>query len=110
MKTVLLAPLDPVHDNAVKLLKRRLDEAGYQALTMPPGTTVEEVVEKALAVHPAAILVSRTLGYKVAETLGQLVDLAEASGLRETTRLGVGGMAITKETGEIGRASCRERV
>lgn len=103
MKTVLLAPLDPVHDNAVKLLKRRLDEAGYQALTMPPGTTVEEVVEKALAVHPAAILVSRTLGYKVAETLGQLVDLAEASGLRETTRLGVGGMAITKETGaELG--------
>ncbi len=103
MKTVLLAPLDPVHDNAVKLLKRRLDEAGYQALTMPPGTTVEEVVEKALVVHPAAILVSRTLGYKVAETLGQLVDLAEASGLRETTRLGVGGMAITKETGaELG--------
>jgi methanogenic corrinoid protein MtbC1 len=103
MKTVLLAPLDPVHDNAIKLLKRRLDEAGYEAHAMRPGTREEEVIEKALEMRPAAILVSRTLGYKVAETLGRLVDLAEASGLRETTRLGVGGMAITRETGaELG--------
>jgi len=103
MSRVLLAPLDPVHDNAVKLLKRKLSEAGHEATAMPPGTTVEEVIELALQEHPDAILVSRTLGYKVAETLGQLVDLAEAAGLRETTRLGVGGMAITKETGaELG--------
>jgi methylmalonyl-CoA mutase cobalamin-binding subunit len=103
MKKVLLAPLDPVHDNAIKLIKRRLTEAGYEAVSMPPGTTEEEVVELALREHPAVILVSRTLGYKVAETLGHLVDLSEASGLREETRLGVGGMAITKETGaELG--------
>lgn len=102
-KKVLLAPLDPVHDNAIKLLKRRLDEAGFNAVSMRPGTTVEEVIEAALVEPPAAILVSRTLGYKVAETLGQLIDLAEASGLRETTRIGVGGMAITKEVGaELG--------
>lgn len=97
MKTILLAPLDPVHDNAVKLLKRRLQEAGYEAVSMPPGTREEEVIEKALQLRPAAILISRTLGYRVAETLGRLVDLAEATGLRETTRLGVGGMAITRE-------------
>ena len=103
MSTVLLAPLDPVHDNAVKLIKRKLEEAGHCGLIMPPGTTVEEVIELALRERPAAILVSRTLGYKVGETLGRLVDLAEASGLRECTRLGVGGMAITRETGaELG--------
>jgi len=103
MKTVLLAPLDPVHDNAIKLLKRKLVDKGYNAISMPPGTTVEEVIEKALEEKPVAILVSRTLGYKVAETLGRLVDLAEAAGLREATRLGVGGMAITREAGaELG--------
>jgi methylmalonyl-CoA mutase cobalamin-binding subunit len=103
MTRVLIVPLDPVHDNAVKLLKRRLADAGFETYTMPPGTQEEEVIQKALEIHPSAILVSRTLGYKVAETLGRLVDLAEASGLRETTRLGVGGMAITKEIGaELG--------
>jgi methylmalonyl-CoA mutase cobalamin-binding subunit len=103
MKKVLLAPLDPVHDNAIKLLKRKLIEAGYEAVTMPPGTTEDEVIERALEEKPDVLLVSRTLGYKVAETLGRLVDLAEAAGLRETTRLGVGGMAITKELGaELG--------
>jgi methylmalonyl-CoA mutase cobalamin-binding subunit len=103
VKTVLLAPLDPVHDNAIKLLRRKLEDAGYTAVSMPPGTTEDEVVEKALTLHPDAILVSRTLGYKVAETLGRLVDLAEAAGLRENTRLGVGGMAITREVGaELG--------
>ncbi|HZW04218.1 MAG TPA: hypothetical protein VFF68_09845, partial [Anaerolineaceae bacterium] len=50
-----------------------------------------------------ALLVSRTLGYQVAEILGRLVDLAEAAGLRQSTRLGVGGMAITREAGaELG--------
>jgi methylmalonyl-CoA mutase cobalamin-binding subunit len=103
MTKVLLAPLDPVHDNAIKLIKRKLEAAGLTALSMPPGTREEEVIELALQEKPAAILISRTLGYKVAETLGHLVDLAEASGLRESTRLGVGGMAITRELGaELG--------
>lgn len=103
MSKVLLAPLDPVHDNAVKLLKRKLAEAGHEAISMPPGTTEEELIERALTEHPDVILVSRTLGYQVAEILGHLVDLAEASGLRESTRIGVGGMAITRETGaELG--------
>lgn len=107
MKTVLLAPLDPVHDNAVKLIKRKLIEAGYQAVSMPPGSTPAEVIQQGLALKPAAILVSRTLGYKVAEILGQLVDMAEAAGLRDNTRLGVGGMAITREIGtELGFDGC----
>jgi methylmalonyl-CoA mutase cobalamin-binding subunit len=107
MTTVLLAPLDPVHDNAIKLLRRKLEAAGYTALTMPPGVSEEEVIALALQERPAAILVSRTLGYKVAETLGHLVDLAEAAGLRPNTRLGVGGMAITQETGaELGFDGC----
>ncbi len=103
MKTIILAPLDPVHDNAVKLIKRKLTELGYDAIAMRPGTTVEEVIQLAQEIHPAAVLVSRTLGYKVAETLGRLVDLAEAAGVREYARFGVGGMAITRETGaELG--------
>jgi len=107
MNKILLAPLDPVHDNAVKILKRKLGEIGYEAIAMRPGTTPEEVIEKALQERPDAILVSRTLGYKVGETLGRLVDLAEASGLRETTRLGIGGMAITREIGaELGFDGC----
>lgn len=107
MKTVLLAPLDPVHDNAIKLLKRKLNEAGYDAVSMPPGTSPEEVVQKSLELHPAVILVSRTLGYKVAEILSHLVDLAEATGIREQTRLGVGGMALTKEAAaELGFDAC----
>ena len=107
MTKILLAPLDPVHDNAIKILKRRLNEAGYEATSMPPGTTPAEVIEQALLERPAVILVSRTLGYQVAETLGQLVDLAEAAGLRETTRLGIGGMAITREIGaELGFDGC----
>jgi methylmalonyl-CoA mutase cobalamin-binding subunit len=107
MKTVLLAPLDPVHDNAIKLLQRKLSEAGYQAVSMPPGTTPEEVVQKALILHPQVILVSRTLGYKVGEILGHLVDLADAAGIRDHTRLGIGGMAITKEIGvELGFDGC----
>jgi methylmalonyl-CoA mutase cobalamin-binding subunit len=107
MTSVLLAPLDPVHDNAIKLIKRKLIEAGYDAVSMPPGTTPEEVIQKALELKPAAILVSRTLGYKVAEILCSLVDLAEAAGLRNTTRIGVGGMAITKEIGtELGFDGC----
>lgn len=107
MKTVLLAPLDPVHDNAIKLIQRRLAEAGYEAISMPPGTTPEEVVQKALVHNADTILVSRTLGYKVGEILSQLVDLAEAAGVRDQTRLGVGGMAITKEIGtELGFDGC----
>ena len=107
MKTVLLAPLDPVHDNAIKLLKRKLSEAGYEAVSMPPGTSPEEVIQKALTLRPAVILVSRTLGYKVAEILSHLVDLAEAAGIRDHTRIGVGGMAITKEIGaELGFDGC----
>ncbi len=103
MKTVILAPLDPVHDNAVKLIRRKLSTLGYDAIAMRPGTTVEEVIQLAQEKRPAAVLVSRTLGYKVAETLSRLVDLAEAAGVREHTRFGVGGMALTKEVGaELG--------
>ena len=103
MKKVLLSPLDPVHDNAVKLIQRKLRDRDYATILMPPGTTVEEIVDTAIHEKPDAILISRTLGYQVAETLGRLVDLAEAAGIRETTRIGVGGMAITREVGaELG--------
>ena len=62
MSKILLAPLDPVHDNAIKILKRKLSERGYEATAMRPGTTPEEVVERALQERPAAILVSRDPG------------------------------------------------
>ncbi|HHX24035.1 MAG TPA: cobalamin-binding protein, partial [Thermoanaerobacterales bacterium] len=43
------------------------------------------------------VLVSRTLGYGVAEILGKFVDLAEAANIRDTVKIGIGGMAIRPE-------------
>lgn len=73
-KRVLLAPLDPVHDIGLKMIKRGLEQAGHETILLPPDYSVEEVVQ-AIAKHKAStVLISRTLGYGVAELLAKFVD------------------------------------
>lgn len=96
-KKVLLVPLDPVHDIGLKLIKKGLDEAGHETRLLPPDLPLEEVVKAAVETKADTILVSRTLGYGVAEILARFVDTIEAAGIRDRVVLGLGGMAIRPE-------------
>ncbi len=96
-KRVLLSPLDPVHDIGLKMIKNALDEAGHTTFLLPPDVTPGEIVEEALDKKAEVILLSRTLGYGVAELLGRFVDLIEGAGIRHQVQLGIGGMAIKPE-------------
>lgn len=96
-KRVLLSPIDPVHDIGLKMIKRGLEEAGHDAILLPPDLNPEEIVQEALNRKVDVVLLSRTLGYGVAELLSKFVDLAEATGLREKVKIGIGGMAIRRE-------------
>jgi len=96
-KKILLVPLDPVHDVALKIINRRLKDRGHETILMPPDIPIEEVISQALKVKPDIILISRTLGYGVAELLGRFIDLAEASGIRSKAKIVIGGKAIKPE-------------
>ncbi|MDT8902012.1 cobalamin B12-binding domain-containing protein [Anaeroselena agilis] len=97
MSRVLLAPLDPVHDIGLKMVARGLEQAGHETVLLPPDLTPEEIVSQALGQGAGTLLVSRTLGYGVAELLARFIDLADAAGLRAKTRIGIGGMAVRRE-------------
>ncbi len=94
---ILLVPLDPVHDIGLKLIARGLSEANYETTLLPPDLTTEEIIEQLIRIQPSVLLLSRTLGYDVAEKLAQLVDMADAAGVRDKIKIGVGGMAIRPE-------------
>lgn len=96
-KKVLLVPLDPVHDVALKIINRRLKERGHKTLLLPPDISIEEIVDQASKVKPDIIMISRTLGYGVAEVLSKLIDLLEVVGIREKTKIVIGGKAIKPE-------------
>ncbi|MFZ7102820.1 MAG: cobalamin B12-binding domain-containing protein [Peptococcaceae bacterium] len=96
-KKVLLSPLDPVHDIGLKMIKRGLEEAGISTVLLPPDTPLEEIIRICLDDNFDTLLLSRTLGYGVAELLARFVDLADASGLRDRVKIGIGGMAIRPE-------------
>ncbi len=97
MSKVLLAPLDPVHDIGLKMIARGLGQAGHETVLLPPDLTPEEIVRQTLEQGAETLLVSRTLGYGVAELLARFIDLADAAGLRAKTRIGIGGMAVRRE-------------
>jgi len=100
---ILMAPLDPVHDIGLKIIKRNLEENGYQTILLPPDYQQEEIIKIALENDVGAILISRTLGYGVAEILSRFADLVEAAGLREKVKLAIGGMCVRPELAqEIG--------
>jgi len=96
-KKVLLAPLDPVHDVGLKMIRRGLVEAGHETVLLAPDLSVGEVIQAAFRHGVDTILLSRTLGYGVAEILAGFIDLADAAGLRDRVRIAVGGMAVTRE-------------
>ena len=92
--TVMLAPLDPVHDIGLKMMAQGLAQAGEETLLLPPDLTAEEIIQQVME-HPVeTLLLSRTLGYGIEELLARFIDLADAAGIREKTRIGIGGMAI----------------
>lgn len=97
MKRVLLAPLDPVHDIGLKMMARGLAEAGHDTLLLAPDLAPEEIIEQVVKHQADTLLIGRTLGYGVAELLARFVDLADAAGIRETVKIGIGGMAIRPE-------------
>ncbi len=96
-KKILLAPLDPVHDIGLKIMNRALKENGYETILLPPDYQPEEIIKSALENKVGAVLVSRTLGYGVAELLSKFIDQAEAVGLREHVKIAIGGMGIRVE-------------
>lgn len=94
---VMLIPLDPVHDVGLKMIRRGLDEKGFETILLPPDLPVDEVIQEIVNSEVATVLVSRTLGYGVAEVLAGFVDLLDAAGIRERVKVGIGGMAIRPE-------------
>lgn len=96
-KRVLLSPIDPVHDIGIKMVRNALAEAGHETFLLPPDLPAQEIVEQAIKKDVDFILLSRTLGYKIAEVLGEFVDLVEGAGLRPKVKLAIGGMAIKAE-------------
>lgn len=97
MSRVLLAPLDPVHDIGLKMIARGLQQAGHEVVLLPPDLPPEDIIEQTVRQQAGTLLISRTLGYGVAELLARFIDLADASGVRENTNIGIGGMAIRRE-------------
>ncbi len=96
-KNILLAPFDPVHDIGLKMVRQALESAGHRTTLLPPDYAAEEIIQAALEMPADVVMISRTLGYGVAELLSRFIDLADAAGLRERARLVIGGMAIRPE-------------
>jgi methylmalonyl-CoA mutase cobalamin-binding subunit len=104
---ILLAPFDPVHDVGLKLIKRKLDDREHRTILLPPDVFAEEVVDSIKLHQPDAVLIGRTVGYDTATLLGNLMNLIKAKGLRDKTRIGIGGMAVTAEMGaQLGYDAC----
>ncbi|KUK86008.1 MAG: Cobalamin B12-binding domain protein [candidate division TA06 bacterium 34_109] len=96
-KKVLLIPLDPVHDVALKIINRKLKDRGHQTILLPPDLPLEEIISRASEINVDYILVSRTLGYGVAELLSKFIDMLDAAKIRDKARIVLGGKAITPQ-------------
>src|SRR5208282_3611990 len=94
---ILLAPLDPVHDAGLKLIKRKLEALGYQCVLLPPDITVEEIGEAALKEKVDMIFVGRTVGYGVEQLFRRVRHVLTVQGVFGKVRVAIGGMAVTDE-------------
>ena len=62
-----------------------------------------KIVDQASKVKPDIIMISRTLGYVVAEVLSKLIDLLEVVGIIDRAKIVIGGKAIKpKLAAELG--------
>ena len=95
--SILLVPFDPVHDLGIRMINNNLIESGHQTVVLPPDFPIEEIVKRASEKQFDYILVSRTMGYNVAELLARLVDQLDAAGIREKSKIIIGGKAVTSE-------------
>lgn len=96
-KKILCVPLDPVHDVGIKIIKSELDKNGHQTELLSPDLSPEAIVKIAANGNYDFILVSRTLGYGVAEMLARFIDMLDAAGVREKSKIVIGGKPITPE-------------
>lgn len=96
-KKILCVPFDPVHDVGIKIIKSELDKNGHQTELLSPDLTPEAIVKIAAKGDYDFILVSRTLGYGVAEMLARFIDMLDAAGVREKSKIVIGGKPITPE-------------
>lgn len=94
---ILLAPLDPVHDAGLKLIKRKLEAFGYECVLLPPDITVEEIGENAIQEKVDVIFISRTVGYGVEQLFRRVKQVLTQQGLFDKVRIAIGGMAVTDE-------------
>jgi methylmalonyl-CoA mutase cobalamin-binding subunit len=103
-KTILLVPLDPVHDFGLRLIGQALDKAGHNTVLLPPDRSIEEAAKTIAAMEKCdLVMVSRTISYGAPEILARFIDLLEAMGLRKRTKVIVGGMGIDiKLAAELG--------
>ena len=96
-RRLLCVPLDPVHDVGIKIIRDALSRRGHEAELLSPDLPMEAIVSRAVSGRYDFILVSRTLGYGVAELLGRFVDMLDAAGVRKSARIVIGGKAVTPE-------------
>lgn len=96
-KKILCVPLDPVHDVGIKIINNELKKRGYTTELLPPDLPQESIVKIASQGNYDFILVSRTIGYGVAEMLARFVDMLDAAGVREKSKIIIGGKPITPE-------------
>lgn len=96
-KKILCVPLDPVHDVGIKLIRNQLSQHGHDTELLSPDLPMEAIVKKAAQGKYDFILVSRTLGYGVAELLARFNDLLDAAGVREVSKIVIGGKPVTPE-------------
>lgn len=100
---ILCIPLDPVHDVGLRMIKKSLEDKGHNTNILPPDTPMDEVVKKCIETHYDYLLISRTMGYGVAEIMAKFNDMLDAAGLSEKTKVIIGGKAVTPElAAEIG--------
>ena len=92
MAKILCVPLDPVHDVGIKIINGELARHGHQTLLLQPDLPMEAIVKKASEGEYDFIMVSRTLGYGVAELLARFTDLLDAAGIRERSKVVIGGV------------------
>jgi methanogenic corrinoid protein MtbC1 len=86
-KKVLCIPLDPVHDFGLRMIKKKLDDAGHHTKLLPPDLSIEEISEKISRMpNFDFILVSRTIGYGSAEILANFLDVLDALRIRDYSR------------------------